>query len=137
MFLCLSNYVVDTANTYRYWDEPRDAGNFSSSVVFDSIIGFGGDGSGPDSCITTGPFANYTNSLGPGYLVTDHCIERAISDQISLGSSQAEVDKCDVFDTFEEAWPCIQTQPHIGGHVGTGGEVCFSTSFRSRLALSY
>ena len=73
--------------------------------MFDPVTGFGGDGKGSDGCITDGPFANYTNSVGPGYLMTDHCIDRAISNQISFGSSQTEVDACYKFETFLEAWP--------------------------------
>ena len=76
--------------------------------MFDPVTGFGGDGKGSDGCITDGPFANYTNSVGPGYLMTDHCIDRAISNQISLGSSQAEVDACYKFETFLEAWPAYK-----------------------------
>ncbi len=74
-------------------------------------------------CITTGPFANYTNSLGPGYEVTDHCIDRAINEQFSALSSQSNVDACLAMTTFETAWPCIEGNPHAGGHGGVGGQV--------------
>lgn len=60
-----------------YWDEPRDAGNFAASPIFDPIHGFGGNGSGPEACITTGRFANYTLHTGPGYQNgVPHCIWR-------------------------------------------------------------
>lgn len=108
----------------RYWHEQRDAGKFRSSVVFDPVYGFGGDGSGArNQCITTGPFANYTNALGPGYQVTDHCIDRRISDSASAGSSQAQVDRCLAMRDFASAWPCIEGQPHAGGHAGVGGQM--------------
>jgi tyrosinase len=100
-----------------------DAGNFKSSVIFDATYGFGGDGSGPRSCITTGPFANYTNSLGPGYQLTSHCIDRKISELMSLGSSQAQVNACLTMRDFATAWPCIEGNPHTGGHAGVGGQV--------------
>ncbi|KAF5534722.1 di-copper centre-containing protein, partial [Fusarium napiforme] len=106
-----------------YWDEPLDAGNFTSSIVFDPVHGFGGDGRESDGCITDGPFANYTNALGPGYLITDHCIDRRISNEESKGSSQSEVDACNEYTDFEDAWPCIQDKPHTGGHAGVGLEM--------------
>jgi tyrosinase len=92
-------------------------------VLFDATYGFGGNGVGSAGCIATGPFANYTNSLGPGYENTQHCINRAINDQMSTGSSQANVDACLKLTTFEQAWPCIEGQPHAGGHGGVGGQV--------------
>lgn len=106
-----------------YWKEERDAGKFSSSVVFDPTYGFGGSGSGPNSCITNGPFANYTNSAGPGYQVTSHCIDRRISEAMSALSSQSQVDACLKLADFSTAWPCIEGNPHSGGHAGVGGQV--------------
>ncbi|KAK4038185.1 hypothetical protein C8A01DRAFT_37889 [Parachaetomium inaequale] len=106
-----------------YWYEQQDAGNFRNSVLFDATYGFGGNGVGANGCIATGPFANYTNSLGPGYDNTQHCINRAISDQTSTGSRQANVDACLRLTTFETAWPCIEGQPHTGGHGGVGGQM--------------
>jgi hypothetical protein len=110
-------------SSHSYWQEQLDAGKFSSSIIFSPTTGFGGDGSGRGNCITTGPFANYTNHLGPGYQITDHCIDRKISNSISAGSSQAEVNKCLAMGTFAQAWPCIEAQPHGGGHAGVGAQV--------------
>ncbi|KAK3903865.1 hypothetical protein C8A05DRAFT_32396 [Staphylotrichum tortipilum] len=106
-----------------YWAEERDAGKFKNSVLLDPTYGFGGDGSGRDGCITMGPFANYTNSLGPGYQITNHCINRAVNDQMSTGSSQASVAACLAMATFDKAWPCIEGNPHAGGHGGVGGQM--------------
>ncbi|KAF2679807.1 Di-copper centre-containing protein [Lentithecium fluviatile CBS 122367] len=106
-----------------YWQEQLDAGKFSTSAIFDKTYGFGGDGSGRSNCITTGPFSNYSNHLGPGYQVTDHCIDRKISNQMSTGSAQREVDRCLQLDSFATAWPCIEGQPHTGGHGGVGGQM--------------
>lgn len=33
------------------------------------------------------------------------------------------MNKCLAKATFAEAWPCIEAQPHGGGHGGVGGEV--------------
>ncbi|KAI6347939.1 hypothetical protein MCOR25_010865 [Pyricularia grisea] len=106
-----------------YWYEQLDAGKFISSVVLDPVTGFGGNGAGTNGCIVDGPFANYTNSLGPGYDVTDHCINRAINETASTFSSQQNVDECLSKTTWKEAWACIESVPHTGGHGGVGGEM--------------
>jgi tyrosinase len=106
----------------RYWDEPLDAGSFSTSVVLDPITGFGGDGSGPSNCITDGPFATFQNNLGPGYWTnTPHCINRLVNDTVSIMSGQPDVDECLAKPTYLDFWPCLETAPHIGGHGGVGG----------------
>ncbi|KAK4444129.1 hypothetical protein QBC34DRAFT_309592 [Podospora aff. communis PSN243] len=106
-----------------YWEETRDAGAFSKSVVLDPIYGFGGDGVAPDNCIADGPFANYTNSLGPGYLVNDHCIDRDINDRFSNSAAKATVDRCLGMETFITFWPCIEGGPHGAGHGGIGAQM--------------
>ncbi len=53
----------------------------------------------------TGPFANYTNSIGPGYQITNHCIDRRINDAMSALSSQSQVDACLKLPEFKNAWP--------------------------------
>jgi tyrosinase len=103
-----------------YWEEQLDAGHFISSIILDPVYGFGGDGSGPGNCITTGPFANYTNHLGPGYQYTDHCINRQINETWSILSAQEQVDKCLDKPDWLSAWPCIEDAPHSGGHGGVG-----------------
>lgn len=44
---------------HPYWDEVRDSGNFSKSIIFDPETGFGGDGVGRHWCVQDGPFAKY------------------------------------------------------------------------------
>jgi len=106
-----------------YWHEQLDAGKFSRSSLLDATNGFGSDRSRTTGCITNGPFANYTNSLGPGYEVTSHCINRRISDAMSTMSSQAQVDAYLALLDFKTAWPCIEGQPHTGGHASVGGQM--------------
>jgi tyrosinase len=64
---------------YRYWFEQMDAGHFINSAVLDPVTGFGGNGRPSDGCITDGPFANYTNVIGPGFNNTLHCIDRNVT----------------------------------------------------------
>lgn len=123
--------------TQPYWDESPEAGEFSSSSIFSPINGFGGDGStaagtvswnlGATShsagCIVNGPFKDYHLHIGPGMDNREHCISRSISNSASLGVSEENVERCMILDTFAAAWPCIETNPHNGGHRGVGGEM--------------
>ncbi|KAL2256374.1 hypothetical protein VTK26DRAFT_4913 [Humicola hyalothermophila] len=106
-----------------YWDEPRDAGRFSQSDVLDPVTGFGGNGVGPDGCIADGPFANYSNGLGPGYKIGDNCINRFVNDTVSRMAAREYVDACYEKTTFVEFWPCAEVAPHNGGHAGVGGKM--------------
>ncbi|GAB1316309.1 hypothetical protein MFIFM68171_06519 [Madurella fahalii] len=106
-----------------YWDEVRDAGKFSQSDVLDPVTGFGGNGVGPEGCIVDGPFANYSNGLGPGYFIGDNCINRFVSDKTSELSAQEYIDRCYEKKTFVEFWPCAENAPHRGGHGGVGGKM--------------
>ncbi|KAM7191450.1 tyrosinase [Rhypophila sp. PSN 637] len=113
-----------------YWDEPRDAGNFINSDVLDPITGFGGNGTGNGGpqpgmgCIHDGPFANFSNNLGPGYFQgTPNCIYRFVNDTVSLMSSQPYVDECKAKPNYLKFWPCLEAAPHVGGHGGVGGKM--------------
>lgn len=119
-----------------YWQEQLDAGHFYNSSIFDPDLGFGGDGSGPDHCITNGRFANYTNPIGPAYEYNNHCIDRQFNETLSALSSQADVDKCLNLPDWLSAWPCIEANPHLGGHAGVGGEVgCGNSKSRVQWSL--
>jgi len=120
----------------RYWDEVRDAGNFTKSIIFDPTT-FGGDGVGSKKCVANGPFANYTLHLGPGHAITNHCLTRSISNTASLESAQSKLDACYAIDDFEEAWVCMEASPHRGGHGGTGGEVSYIYLATKRKELTY
>lgn len=112
-----------------YWDEPRDAGKFSKSVILDPVVGFGGDGVPPSNCIRDGPFANYINGIGPGHLISDHCIDRQVSDLASQLANQSFVDQCYSLQNYSTAWPCMEASPHGGGHAGIGAEVISANIF--------
>lgn len=73
--------------------------------------------------MTDGPFADMRNPIGPGFTLTDSCIRRNVSDELSLWSAQASVDDCMVYDKYEDVAPCFYMVPHRGGHGGVGGTV--------------
>lgn len=68
-----------------------------------------------------GPFANYRLHQGPGYAHDEHCISRAIDDNVSSYIGQDAIDECLSQPDFQRAWPCIETNPHTAGHRGVGG----------------
>lgn len=106
-----------------YWDETHDAGNFSGSSVLDPITGFGGNGQGTNNCIKDGPFKDYVNAMGPGTLVSDHCIDRQVNNGAGVFASKQFVDQCLETKTFSTAWACLEALPHTAGHGGIGGQV--------------
>ncbi|KAK3682973.1 hypothetical protein B0T22DRAFT_502113 [Podospora appendiculata] len=103
-----------------YWDEIRDATlvNIISSAIYDPVTGFGGGGVAPTYCTTTGPFANYTNSIGPNYLATDGCIGRNfVGNPLREMNATAEANRCMTLTTYDEAWVCIYMIPHLAGRI--------------------
>lgn len=42
---------------------------------------------------------------------------------MSQFSSQQQVNACLTARDFATAWPCIEAQPHTGGHAGVGGQM--------------
>lgn len=107
----------------RYWAEDLDAGAFSNATIFSAENGFGGNGVGDLLCVEDGPFANYTNPLGPGYKISDHCIERRFADRVSRGSSAVVVEACMAKTNFLEFWNCVEMTSHGAGHGGVGAQV--------------
>lgn len=83
-----------TENSFSWWDETRDAGNFMASPLLDLDTGFGGNGTGPDGCVTDGPFANTTLHIGPGYLNQDHCLSRKVNEFNSTLANKTYVQRC-------------------------------------------
>jgi len=108
---------------HPYWDESLDAGNFANSVLLDPVFGFGGNGEGENHCITTGPFKDYVNAVGPGVTITDHCLTRNINDCLSMGAKKEYVQDCVAKETFFDMWNCLEAAPHAAGHGGINGQV--------------
>lgn len=128
--------------------------------VFDSATGFGGNGvpgtytlpPDPDGtskfydpqafvgCVQDGPFASYVIRLGPGKLVTDHCLVRGVDDSYKKYITSTEVAKLMSLPKFEQFHVELEGKPvtadhkvHTGGHDAVGGEM---TNFYSSPAGS-
>jgi len=136
-----------------YWDWSIDANPpnlISKSPIWNPIIGFGGDGVPgtytlpPDpantskilpeyfyhGCIKDGPFADYTIKLGPGLLVTEHCLTRGVNDTFSVYLNSSMISYVLSFPTFDEFRVQLEGMPeppdigpHGGGHVAVGGDM--------------
>lgn len=122
------------------------------SPVFDPVTGFGGDGVpntyqlpenfleppsrvpiNPYSwrgCVQDGAFAKYPISLGPGKLVTQHCLVRSINNTYSQYLTSHAVRNATRQPTFElfrielEGRPITPTpKMHDSAHVLVGGDM--------------
>lgn len=111
------NYKLGTP----YWEMARDVGNLAGAAVFDPQFGFGGDGSGPDDCVTTGPFANLTLVFdGDGIAQTPTCLRRKLNPIQFARAAQAEIDICMRSPDWEGVSGCLENWVHIAGHEGVG-----------------
>ncbi|KAF5643351.1 monophenol monooxygenase [Fusarium tjaetaba] len=104
-----------------WWDETRDAGNFMDSPLLDPDTGFGGNGTGPDNCVTDGPFANTTLHIGPGQTLTDHCLSRKVNEINSTLGNETYVQECHDKSTYLDFWEATGFKTHGAGHSGVGG----------------
>jgi tyrosinase len=75
-------------------------------------------------CITTGPFASYNLSLGPGTIPTNHCLTRNFNDAFAWALSSAQIANTTKQPTFEHFRIELEGQPitptmklHDGGNL--------------------
>lgn len=103
------------SNEYcSWWDETKDAGNYTNSPILDPVTGFGGNGT-DDYCVTDGPFANSTLTVGPetSYTPEGFCLKRNVNETYSAGAAESIIDVCNNLTTYSDAgiW-CIGASPH-------------------------
>lgn len=138
-----------------YWDWSKDADrltHMANSSIFDPATGFGGDGvagtySLPENytlvpsrvpinpyawkgCVKDGPFAAHPIVLGPGKLVTKHCLVRDINDTYKEYLTTNAVRNATIQPSFElfrielEGRPVTPTpKMHDAAHVLVGGDM--------------
>jgi hypothetical protein len=124
------------------------------SPIFDPVTGFGGDGvpgtynppttpgnptfpgfpgmpGGTQGCVGTGPFNTTIVRLGPGTAVGDHCLLRAVNDNMKSSVTSANVRTILSRTTFESFRTSLENGGqgitgmgiHGGGHGVVGGEM--------------
>jgi len=137
------------AQPYWNWSLDADPPNLiCDSPIWNPVTGFGGDGVPgtyivpPDpantsriypflyhGCIKDGPFADYTLKLGPGLLVTEHCIARGVNNTMSIYLNSSAVAEVLTYPNFEQFRVKLEgvlfgaLAPHGGGHGAVGGEM--------------
>jgi tyrosinase len=80
--------------------------------------------------VADGPFHAYTVRLGPGKLITDHCLVRGINSTYTQYFTASAVANATSLPTFEQFWIELEGRPttptakmHDGGHLAVGGEM--------------
>ncbi|KAI1126177.1 Di-copper centre-containing protein [Nemania abortiva] len=104
-----------------YWDEPFDVGNISASSLFSGEPSFGGNGTGPDHCISDGPFVNVTLRINENLTTTEYCISRFLNDGALAGAAPATIRGCLQQANYTGIWSCLEGRPHGAGHGGVSG----------------
>ncbi|KAG4418180.1 hypothetical protein IFR04_008701 [Cadophora malorum] len=109
---------------FPWWDESKDAGNFAkldmfSQPYFGNLLPAQSNGQG--WCINSGAFGGITLHIGPGTGFQNHCMTRAVNEQLTAQCNQGYVDLCKSRGTFAEFASCFEGGPHAYGHNGIGG----------------
>lgn len=89
-----------------------------ASPLLDPETGFGGNGTGPDGCVTDGPFANTTLHIGPGHDTTEHCLSRKVSELNSTLGNDTYVQAAHELPNYLEFWELTGFTTHGAGHSG-------------------
>ncbi|ETS85044.1 hypothetical protein PFICI_03069 [Pestalotiopsis fici W106-1] len=111
------------AGPMTWWNEPLDAGHFSTSPVF------GADtfGSAPlktsdnqGTCIDDGAFSNLTLHIGG-----ERCLSRAVDETATTQCSTDFVNSCNSNNKYSDMESCSEFGPHGYGHNGIGAVMSF------------
>ncbi|CAJ2513968.1 Uu.00g020870.m01.CDS01 [Anthostomella pinea] len=106
-----------------WWDEKKWAGKFAQSTLFtDQYFGImSGPTNNAGTCVTTGKFAGWQLSLGPGYTVNNpHCLQRAVNEDITAQTGQSSYDTCMARTSYPDFHSCVEFSFHAQGHNGVG-----------------
>ncbi|PYI12693.1 Di-copper centre-containing protein [Aspergillus sclerotiicarbonarius CBS 121057] len=116
----LCNYT----GAHPYWDELTDLshGNIASSPIFDPNTGFGGNGTGNNSCVADGPFKDIVLHISNHHQRgNEFCLSRDLSQSDFSTEAASNVETCFGYANYTDAWQCYNGNPHGGGHGGVGG----------------
>ena len=88
--------MVTPTDGSSYWDWSLDWMNLTTSSIWDSATGFGGDGDpglnltvGGGRCVTTGPFSGL-RPIKYNHTYVRHCLSRGFQDEIGPGILSGE-----------------------------------------------
>jgi len=128
-----------------YWNWSIDADKpanipVGSSVLFDAVTGFGGDGVpgtytppggewfrpwNGKGCIADGPYKDMRLNIGPDWHITEHCLARGFNEARRGNMTTALVNNALAQPTFADLIRTVDLNNHnihAGGHFFIGGE---------------
>lgn len=114
-----------------YWDEQADykaikAGtiDLAGSAVFDPDTGFGGNGTGADSCVADGPFADLELHINQTGYAVDYCLSRDLNQNSFTNQANTSLlEACFASANYSTAFECYKKNPHGAAHSGIGAVV--------------
>jgi tyrosinase len=110
--------------TLPYWDWTLDYEDPASSPVFDTNLGFGGNGDESSSCVIDGPFASMNVSTPD-----NHCLQRVFDlAMIPHYASPSQVNSTLETISYSLFRPALESGPHRGAHAGISGDMGHSYS---------
>ncbi|RKP37505.1 hypothetical protein BJ085DRAFT_7071, partial [Dimargaris cristalligena] len=111
---------IDPSVTVPYWDWTIDSQNPAASPVFTAGYA-GGNGSGEDNCVQSGPFANYEVSVPePHCLTRDFNQGNGISTWWPAESLRLMVSDADTYTELREG---LEFGQHGNVHLGIRGDM--------------
>jgi tyrosinase len=135
----------------RYWDWPLDWENPAKSPVFDSELGFGGNGDpnapksvGSGHCVTEGPFsdlrAKYYDNIftNPNDELLPRCLSRGFADGDTFSGAKFSPEvMTELFSktTFDEFLFYLEKVPHNGIPLGIQGDFLTYTAPYGKILL--
>jgi len=121
------------AGAQPYWDYTKDSASeatFRASPMWDTVSGFGSDGTGSQNCVTTGPFKNWVLNLPSGTSLQrqTRCLQRKLNPQQATTWLLKRYED-DVKSKNDYGWMSLALEGdtqggsglHGGGHFAVGG----------------
>lgn len=95
-------YECNYTGYQPYWEETLDMEDLASSLLFDLVTGFGGQGG---ECLDDGPFSNLLVMIHVSYNFTslefyadNRCVSRSFDNEFFLTGNQTSVDDCSAIE---------------------------------------
>ena len=139
---------VDRLTSASYWDWSLDWMDLANSSIWNSSVGFGGDGDldgpvtvGGGRCVTNGPFS----ALRPiiyNHTYTQHCLSRGFRDGKTVGRipgaqySPESIGSILRESTYKEFVRRVEYYLHNTMHQGIAGDFLAMTAANGKMAMS-
>lgn len=105
--LALQN-ICGYKGAHPYWDELTDYAtndNMREAAIFDPDTGFGGNGTGKNSCVADGPFKNLTLHMSNHHARgNSFCLSRDFDQDSFAEEAAANVEECFGYQNYTDSW---------------------------------